>query len=789
MLQHDFALVLLDVQMPEMDGFEVAELMRSSERTKYIPIIFVTAGSKGQEQVFKGYESGAVDYIFKPVNPYVLKSKVNIFVDLYKQKHALENSGETLRQTVEQLQIEISDRKRAEEAVERYNRNLELAKAYTDNIIKSMADGLIVVDVQGRVREVNKATLDLLEYAEEELIGQPVGILFGEETLFDGTGLRNLNREGTIRDQETIYKTKNGEEIPVLFSGSVMTDADGHSMGIVGVGRDMRESRLVKELERSNNELKEAISRFKQTEKDLRESEERYRKAIENSNDGVAILKGDQHLYVNQRFADIFGYETPDEVIGKPLSVNVHPDDLQKVTDYAIKRQRGEHVPSRYEHKGIRNDGESVYVEISVARTTHGGEPVSLVFMRDVSDRKKADEALRESESRFSQLYDEAPVGYHELDTEWRITRVNRTELDMLGYRAEEMLGRFVWELIEEMETTRRSFTAKVAGEIAPIKSFDCRFLRKNGTTLPVLVEDRPIRDEKGRIIGHRSTMQDITEQKKMEEERERLIKELQKMNKELKGSNQRLKEATGQLIQSEKLSALGELTAGVAHEMNQPLNGIKIICQSMLRDMEKNRFEEAEVGNDLTEIVNQVNKMAEIIDHMRIYTRHTEGTGSDMIDVNSVLEGPFKLLNQQLKNHNVEVVKELAPDLPEIAGDPIRLEQVFMNLITNARNALEICGREDKRIGIRTYKMNHQSSEQGNSVVAVEVKDNGEGIPEDIREKIFQPFFTTKEPGKGTGLGLSVSSRIIEEHGGRIELESKTGEGTTFRVILPIGD
>ena len=221
------------------------------------------------------------------------------------------------------------------------------------------------------------------------------------------------------------------------------------------------------------------------------------------------------------------------------------------------------------------------------------------------------------------------------------------------------------------------------------------------------------------------------------------------------------------QLVQSEKLSALGELTAGVAHELNQPLNGIKIISQSLLRDIEKNRFKEKNVGDDLTEIVDQVNKMSEIIDHMRIYSRNTEGGQETMIDVNTVMEGPFKLLDQQLKNHNIDVVRELTPDLPQLMGDKVRLEQVFMNLIINARDAVKSCGREKKRIEVRTFRTDNHS-------VAIEVKDNGEGIPEELREKIFEPFFTTKEPGKGTGLGLSVLNTIIDEHKGRIELESK---------------
>ena len=135
-LDHDFALVLLDVQMPDMDGFEAAEVMRSREKTRHIPIIFVTAISKDQKHIFKGYETGAVDYLFKPLDPFILKSKVNVFLELNKQKESLEKTS----------------------------RELQVAKTYTDNVIKSMVDGLLVSDVQGRIREVNRATLDLSGY-------------------------------------------------------------------------------------------------------------------------------------------------------------------------------------------------------------------------------------------------------------------------------------------------------------------------------------------------------------------------------------------------------------------------------------------------------------------------------------------------------------------------------------------------------------------------------------------------------------------------------------------------
>jgi C4-dicarboxylate-specific signal transduction histidine kinase len=240
------------------------------------------------------------------------------------------------------------------------------------------------------------------------------------------------------------------------------------------------------------------------------------------------------------------------------------------------------------------------------------------------------------------------------------------------------------------------------------------------------------------------------------------------------------LQESTMQLIQAEKLVAIGELAASVAHELKQPLNTIKIIGQSILRDIEKKRFEEQSAKEDLPEIINQVNKMSEIIDHMRVFARRPIEGASERVDLNLVIDNALKFVAQQLKNHSIEIVMNLAADLPNVLGDSVRLEQVIVNLINNARHAVEKNNKEQKLIEVRTGK-----GDDGQTVL-LEVKDNGIGITEEAKKKIFQPFFTTKEPGKGTGLGLSVSKKIIEEHKGTLDFFSNVGEGTVFRFVLP---
>lgn len=247
------------------------------------------------------------------------------------------------------------------------------------------------------------------------------------------------------------------------------------------------------------------------------------------------------------------------------------------------------------------------------------------------------------------------------------------------------------------------------------------------------------------------------------------------------KDADQKVENFSAQLIQIEKMAAIGEITAGVAHELNQPLNVIKIICQSIMKDIEKDRFSLESAKQDLPEVINQMNRMAQIVDHMRGFSRRKVGITIEELNINDSIDAVFVFLGQQLTNHNVLVDKQYASNLPKIKGDSIRLQQVFMNLINNARQALMSCEKKPMKIEIKTY-----ISQDGKYVVA-EFKDNGPGIPPEIREKIFEAFFTTKGVGEGTGLGLSTARKIIEEHGGKIEVESVAGEWTNFRVILPV--
>ena len=250
---------------------------------------------------------------------------------------------------------------------------------------------------------------------------------------------------------------------------------------------------------------------------------------------------------------------------------------------------------------------------------------------------------------------------------------------------------------------------------------------------------------------------------------------QLEQRTAELEDSLRQLRDTQVQLIQSAKLASLGTLTAGIAHELNNPLSGIKLYAQSLLRAHQYGRLTDVQLQAGLEDIDALVDKSAHIIRHFRDFSRQSSGEYRQL-HVNQPLQDAVKMISEQLRLNNIKLYLELDEELPLIHGNANQLEQVFLNLISNAHDAVK--ASEVKAITLCTAAADDS--------VIVEVADSGEGIEQEHLDRIFDPFFTTKEVGLGTGIGLSISHKIVEEHGGQIEVKSESGRGTVFKLIFP---
>jgi histidine kinase len=241
---------------------------------------------------------------------------------------------------------------------------------------------------------------------------------------------------------------------------------------------------------------------------------------------------------------------------------------------------------------------------------------------------------------------------------------------------------------------------------------------------------------------------------------------------------------AEQQLIQASKMATLGEMATGVAHELNQPLSVIKTAGSFLVKKVRKQEKIKDEILESLVEeIDSHVDRAAKIINHMREFGRKSD-VGKENINVNESLNQALEIFSQQLTLREIEVVKDLEENIPPILADSNRLEQVFINLLINARDAIEERWKQGDTVGKKkiSLKTSHE-----NGMVIIEVKDTGTGIPETILGRIFEPFFTSKKVGQGTGLGLSISYGIVQDYGGTIKVETREGAGANFIIRFPV--
>jgi len=340
------------------------------------------------------------------------------------------------------------------------------------------------------------------------------------------------------------------------------------------------------------------------------------------------------------------------------------------------------------------------------------------------------------------------------------ISYLNRGMEDILGGKKEEYIGTHVSTLYADGIAEARKIMSILRRE-QKMSSYEMGLLDSEGGEVPILTSAALLKNINGEIIGTVGIFKDVSEKRKLEAD---------------------LQKAEASLIQAAKMRELGDLVSGVAHEINNPLMASQTILFRIKENI-VNDVQHRECPNrkliDLIERCN--NRIATIVNHLREFSRQTE-TKFEPLDVTAPISSALLITEQQLLDHDIELMKDFADKLPLVMGSAPQLEQVFLNIISNARDALDQQA-SDKELIIRTF---YRVKDGDPGDVVVSFVDTGPGISPENKYKIFDPFFSTKEVGRGTGLGLSICYGIVEKHGGRIEVDSEMGKGATFRVVLP---
>ena len=368
------------------------------------------------------------------------------------------------------------------------------------------------------------------------------------------------------------------------------------------------------------------------------------------------------------------------------------------------------------------------------------------------------------------------------IDPDSRIITVNQATLDLLGYKKQELIGSSVTTILSDGDYAERLKELMQKGTIRDYNTF---YRTSSKEKIPISLFMSLLKDKAGELAGIVCIARDMREIRRLLQKEKELavtaaaVEVERRRATELERLNQDLKEAQAQLVQSAKMAAVGQLGAGVAHELNNPLGGILGYAQFMLEKLKKPEFSPEDFqscAKYIESIERESNRCKGIVENLLKFSRRPISAKHEPLDIGEALQETLSIIGHQLKLKDIAVSTDIKPDLAKVAGVTNQLQQVFANIILNAQQATPEGGQ--LKITAKNIADTHK--------VEIDFVDSGCGISEENLLHIFEPFFTTKQKDKGTGLGLSVSYQIIQEHKGNIEIKSQPGKGTTVIVILP---
>jgi len=621
---------------------------------------------------------------------------------------------------------DITERKRAEkalkESVERYR-----------GLVYNISLGIFrsTPGPRGRFLEVNPAMERITGYSREELLQMNVSDLYRHPEERERV-LEEIASAMGMTTREIGLRKKDETEITVSDTKVAVRNDAGQIIHFDGIMEDITERLKAQEA--------------------LRQAGENFRRSLDDSPLGVRIITEDgELLYANQAMLDIYGYSSFDELKDTPSKQRYTPEAYAEHQERVRRRQQGEFVPSSYEISIMRKDGQVRHLQVFRKEVVWNGKRQFQAIYQDITERKQVEEALRASEKRYRSYIEVTGQLAWTTNADGEVVEDIPSFREFTGQSYEESKG-WGWSKAihpDDLEHTVQVWTKAVQGKTKYETEY--RLRRYDGNYHYFLARGVPMFTEDGSVREWVGTCIDITERKRAEEERLEL---------ERKAHN------------ASRLASIGEMAAGIAHEINNPLTPVLGFTERLMRqELPEN------IKSDLKIIYDSARRTADVTRRLLTFARQSKPMRV-LCDINEVVESTLQLRGYHLKTNNIKVIIKLDPELPRTMADAGQLQQVFLNLIMNAEYEMTQYHGGGNLL-IKTEK-------RGN-IIRVSVRDDGPGISRENMEKLFTPFFTTKKVGEGTGLGLSVCHGIVAEHNGRIYAESKVGKGATFVVELPI--
>ncbi len=620
--------------------------------------------------------------------------------------------------------------------------------------------------------------------------GRHVANLFSGQILFEKPDAERFKKQAEIYGFDSEKYQNALSEVPI-----VTEDELKKALSFLSSIATMIVEQGAKNLDvlESKRALQEEISDRKKLEEELGESEAKYRKLLDLSPDPIAILQNNRHVFINQAHTELFEYTVQDVEKGlSPLQLVPEKGHEIVLSRMSERFAGGEPDPKIIGMDLVSKGGKLIPCEITGRLIEYDGQPADLTIIRDNTERKRAEEALGESEERFRSLVELTSDWIWEVDQNGIFTYVDPKVKDFLGYEPEDVVGKPFHSFMTEDSKRLASSFKDQSEKTKPFSRSNSVQLHKDGRQIIIEASGLPIFDIDGKLVGWRGIDTDITERVRIEE----------------------------MMIQAEKMLSVGGLAAGMAHEINNPLAGImqnvQVMKNRMSGELSKNIAVAEECGTSIETIETYMEKRgmfemfksvmesgkraAKIVNNMLSFSRKSDESFaphslSDLFDKTIELAENDYDLKQKFDFRQIEIVREYGRSMSKVTCEGSKIQQVILNILKNGAQAMaKGKGRtsDDRQLKaegepeISDSRFTLRVMPDG-EMARIEIEDNGPGMEEETRKRIFEPFFTTKGVGIGTGLGLSVSYFIItENHRGTMEVESAPGKGAKFIIHLP---
>jgi PAS domain S-box-containing protein len=715
-LKEDFALILLDVQMPGMNGFETAKLIKSREKSKTIPIVFVTALSQATEHVLRGYEAGAIDFIFKPFHPAALCYKVEAFVSMYHYREHLKEQNVLIAKRSQEL--EEMNRKLTSVAAELYR-----AESLSRIIGETSTDTILTLNGRGEILAANPAAQTMFGYPPDLLISGDITKIVPGFELSHFCALPAEGSQHTPHSVEAIGGRKDGTSFPVeIIKGEAQVGDDRLYVYTI---RDISvRKQLEAEREHQFTRLEQLVE--ERTE-ELKLSHDKLTDIMESITD--SFLAVDQNWciqYLNDYAEKQFRLSRQD-TLGRVLWDVL--EDMNPLSHRMLWKVYQERVPVRYE---LFSNVAGTWLEIRLFPSEFG---IS-IYTSDVSERKQMEEDVRHTQDRFYKIFNASPslISIHSI-SDGRYLDVNKSWLDHTGFEYEEVIHRAI-----DLKLSKDGVDEGEAWRLSPFSDV-VRDMKISYETKSAEVRTGLLSTEIIEIQGEScvlSVITDITDRAMLERELARL----------------------------DRLHLIGEMAAGIAHEIRNPMTTVRGFLQMAKSNAQNPSAQIIDI------MVDELNRANSIITEFLTLAKN-KATDRKRQPLNKLVESLFPLIQAEAMMSNKDVQLQLS-DGPELYLDEKEIRQMLLNLALNGLEAMEAGGV----LTVRTY------TELPENRVVLEVQDEGCGMNKDVLEKLGTPFFTTKE--QGTGLGLAVCYSIASRHNAKLDVRTNE-QGTVFSVIFQI--